>query len=108
MLDAARVAGAVLLVVSFAGVARAADLIYSTVPGEEVAANGILDVGETITVDLSASYTASEEAVNYQVDLDLSGDLGSFVFTPTSPPSFGTPGSATCSLPTAVLARCFG
>jgi hypothetical protein len=88
--------------------ASGADLNFSTAPGEEIASNGVFDVGETISVDLSATYTALEQAVNYQVDFELSGNVASFAFTPSSPASFGSPGSATCAMATTTLARCFG
>jgi len=90
------------------GAARAADLDFSAALGEEVLLNGFLDPGETVTISLSASYAAGEQAVNYQVDLLLSGDLPSFGFAPQSPASFGSPGSATCAVPQPSLLRCWG
>jgi hypothetical protein len=88
--------------------ARAAELSFSTVLGEEVLRNGFLDPGESLTLDLSATYAAGEQAVNYQVDLLLSGDPNAFAFAPQSPAPFGSPGSAACAAPQPDLLRCFG
>ena len=88
--------------------AAAADLSFTVTLGEEVLLNGFLDPGETVSVDLSASYAAGEQAVNYQVDLGLSGDLPAFGFAPQSPAPFGSPGSATCAAPQPSLLRCWG
>ena len=88
--------------------AVAADLSFSSTLGEEVLLNGFLDPGETVRIDLSGSYAAGEQAVNYQVDLGLSGDLAAFGFAPQSPAPFGSPGSATCATPQPALLRCWG
>jgi hypothetical protein len=88
--------------------ASAAELSFSTALGEEVLRNGFLDPGESLTLDLSATYAAGEQAVNYQVDLRLSGELSAFAFAPQSPAPFGSPGSASCAAPQPDLLRCFG
>jgi hypothetical protein len=112
MRSGARSAGAaalLLLAATLGGAAGAAQLDFATTLGEEVVANGLLDPGETLTIDLSATYAAGEEAVNYQVDLLLSGDLASFSFSPQDPlVPFGSPGSAPCAAPLPDRLRCFG
>ncbi|MFQ5699157.1 MAG: hypothetical protein ACE5IL_12840 [Myxococcota bacterium] len=86
----------------------AADLAFSSALGEELAANGILDVGETVTVSLQATYAPGEGAVNYQVDLVLAGSPGSFTATAVPPPAFGSPGDAVCAVVASDRLRCFG
>lgn len=91
-----------------ASAASAADLALQAALGEEIAVNGVLDVGETVTVSLLATYAPGEQAVNFQVDLVLSGDLPSFTPSALSPAPFGSPGDAACAVVSADRLRCFG